>query len=141
MKGKVASLKDLHLDSFNIASIENCEDPAKMSRDNAETAINALHSGMDTRILNAYKKIATNLLDKKKAGEHTFDATEKTEISKINSTNVDEVEQGKKAIEAAMIKIEKVITDNTKYKKQEETLKIAREKSTAEFARVSKRVK
>lgn len=139
MNGKVQSIKDLNLKGFNFASIEHCTDSTKMSRDAAETAITTLESGMDARIVTAYKNLAKNLTDAKKAGKDTFEPAEIAAINKINSSNPAEVEAAKKAIEAAMAKVGKAIETNTKFKKQEEALKIARTKSTAEYQRVIQR--
>lgn len=139
MKGKVASIKDLHISDLDISSLENCEDPTKVTRVDAKTAIDTLYAGMDARILAAYKKIAVNLRDPSKAGDHTFTPEEIAEIAKIDSTDPAEIEAGKKAIDGAVGKIENEIKRNKQFKKQEEMLKIARTKSTDEYAQTVQR--
>ena len=139
MKGKVESIKDLHISDLDISSLENCEDPTKVTRADAKTAIDTLYAGMDARILAAYKKIAVNLRDPSKAGDHTFTPEEIAEIAKIDSTDPAEIEAGKKAIDGAVGKIENEIKRNKQFKKQEEMLKIARTKSTDEYAQAVQR--
>ena len=137
MKGKVESLNDLHIAGLDLSKIQNCEDPTKVTRDDAENEINNLYNGMDARIVVAYQNLAKNLLDDKKAGQYIFDVAEEVEIGKIN--NPATVAEGMKAIDDATAKIQNEISRNVQFKKQEEVLKAARIAGTEEYARIAQR--
>jgi len=139
MKGKVDSLKDLQLENFDLSSIDGCQDDRKMSRDDAQKAIGDLYDKMDGRIIVAYQNISKNLLDAKLTGNGTFSTDELDNIRKINSSDPAEIEEGKKAIETALQKIQDRITLCKKNKAQEEALKIARTKSTSEYDNIVKK--
>lgn len=136
VKGKVESLKDLRLVGFDYNSIKDCDDKTKLTRDNALTAIGTLQRGMNARILDVYKKIEENL-ETKTTG--LFMPSELYEMADIKSTDPAKVETAKQAIDKAVEKIEKSISDNTKFKAQEEALKIARVKTLDEYTQMADR--